>query len=85
MRRTKMLQEIRKMRFEEVYFGWSKSRLSQEEVAQILGVCDRTFRRSPPVLKWSSIQEQKNRTTQVLQNRTYHLLLTRRGFVVDNG
>jgi transposase len=40
-----MLQEIRKMRFEEVYFGWSESRLSQEEAARILGVCDRTFRR----------------------------------------
>jgi hypothetical protein len=45
MRRTEMLQEIRKMRFEEVYSGWSKSRLSQEEAAVILGVCDRTFRR----------------------------------------
>jgi hypothetical protein len=40
-----MLQEIRKMRFEEVYFGWSESRLSQEEAARVLGVCDRTFRR----------------------------------------
>jgi transposase len=40
-----MLQEIRKMRFEEVYFGWSESRLTQEEAARILGVCDRTFRR----------------------------------------
>jgi hypothetical protein len=37
MRRTEMLQEIRKMRFEEVYFGWSESRLSQEEAAQVLG------------------------------------------------
>jgi transposase len=45
MRRTEMLQEIRKMRFEEVYFGWSESRLSQEEAALVLGVCDRTFRR----------------------------------------
>lgn len=45
MRRTEMLQEIRKMRFEEVYSGWSESRLSQEEAALILGVCDRTFRR----------------------------------------
>ena len=45
MRRTEMLQEIRKMRFEEVYWGWSKSRLTQEEAACILGVCDRTFRR----------------------------------------
>jgi len=33
------------MRFEEVYFGWSKSRLTQEEAARILGMSDRTFRR----------------------------------------
>jgi hypothetical protein len=33
------------MRFEEVYFGWSESRLPQEEAALIFGVCDRTFRR----------------------------------------
>ena len=45
MRRTEMLQEIRKMRFEEVYSEWNESRLSQEEAARILGVCDRTFRR----------------------------------------
>ena len=45
MRRTEMLQEIRKMRFEEIYLGWSESRLTQEEAALILGVCDRTFRR----------------------------------------
>jgi hypothetical protein len=45
MRRTEMLQEIRKMRFEEVYSEWNESRLSQEEAALILGVCDRTFRR----------------------------------------
>jgi hypothetical protein len=40
-----MLQEIREMRFEEMYFGWSESRLTQEEAALVLGVCDRTFRR----------------------------------------
>jgi hypothetical protein len=45
MRRTELREETRKMRFEEVYFGWSESRLTQEEAAQILGVCDRTFRR----------------------------------------
>jgi transposase len=45
MRRTEMLQEIRKMRFEEVYSEWNESRLNQEEAALILGVCDRTFRR----------------------------------------
>lgn len=33
------------MRFEEVYEGWDKGRLTQEEAAEILGVCDRTFRR----------------------------------------
>jgi transposase len=33
------------MRFEEVYLGWNESRLSQEEAACVLGVCDRTFRR----------------------------------------
>ena len=45
MRRTELLQEIRKLRFKEVYTGWTKKRLTQEEAAQILGVCDRTFRR----------------------------------------
>lgn len=33
------------MRFSEVYLGWSKRRLTQAEGAEILGVCDRTFRR----------------------------------------
>jgi len=40
-----MLQEIRKMRFEEIYLGWTESRLTQEEAGLILGVSDRTFRR----------------------------------------
>jgi transposase len=33
------------MRFEEVYGGWQKKGLSQDEAAEILGVCSRTFRR----------------------------------------
>lgn len=33
------------MRFEEAYTGWQSRRLTQEEAAQLLGVCDRTFRR----------------------------------------
>jgi len=33
------------MRFQEVYVGWQKNRLTQEEAALILGVSDRTFRR----------------------------------------
>jgi len=45
MKRTELLQEVRKMRFEEVYGGWQKRSLTQEEAAQILGVCRRTFRR----------------------------------------
>ena len=45
MRRTEILQEIRIMRFEEAYSVWTEKRLSQEEAARILGVCDRTFRR----------------------------------------
>ncbi len=45
MKRTAALQEIRKMRFEEVYEGWQEGRLSQEEAARILGICDRSFRR----------------------------------------
>ena len=45
MRRTEWLQETRRMRFEEAYRGWTESRLTQEEAAQLLGVCARTFRR----------------------------------------
>lgn len=45
MRRTQLLQEIRKMRFEEAYRGWTERRLRQEEAARLLGVCERTFRR----------------------------------------
>jgi hypothetical protein len=33
------------MRFEEAYEGWERGRLTQEEAARLLGVCDRTFRR----------------------------------------
>ena len=45
MRRTEVLQEVRKMRFERVYTGWKDRALTQEEAARILGVSDRTFRR----------------------------------------
>jgi hypothetical protein len=33
------------MRWEEAYEGWQVKRLSQEDAAKLLGVCDRTFRR----------------------------------------
>jgi hypothetical protein len=45
MRRTELLQEIRKMRFEEAYEGWNAGRLTQAEAAAILGMCERSFRR----------------------------------------
>jgi hypothetical protein len=45
MKRTELLQEVRKMRFEEAYGGYKRGRLTQEEAARLLGVCDRTYRR----------------------------------------
>lgn len=45
MKRTEWLQETKKMRFEEAYSGWQEKRLTQEEAARLLGVCERTFRR----------------------------------------
>lgn len=45
MKRTQLLQEIRKVRFEEILRIWTEERVSQEEAARMLGVCARTFRR----------------------------------------
>lgn len=45
MKRTRLLQELRKMRFESVYDDWKVRKLTQFEAAQLLGICDRTFRR----------------------------------------
>lgn len=45
MKRAEWLQETRKMRFEEAYGGWQNGRLTQEEAARLLGVCERIFRR----------------------------------------
>ena len=45
MRRTELLEELRKMRFEEAYEGWTEKRFTQEEAALLLNVTDRTFRR----------------------------------------
>lgn len=45
MNQAELRQEIRKMRFEEAYAGWQDKRLTQEEAARLLGVCERTFRR----------------------------------------
>ena len=45
MTRTQVLQEIRRMRFEEACGGWQERRLTQEEAARLPGVCERMFRR----------------------------------------
>lgn len=45
MNRTQLLQETRKMHFEDVLSIWTERRLTQEEAARMLGVSDRTFRR----------------------------------------
>lgn len=45
MKRTKLLQELLMLRFEEAYEGWQEKKLTQEDAARLLGVSDRTFRR----------------------------------------
>lgn len=34
------------MRFDEAYNGWRDRRPTQEETAQLLGMCERAFRRN---------------------------------------
>ena len=43
--RTRYMQENRIMRFQQAYDGWSEGRLTQAEAAQLLGQCERSFRR----------------------------------------
>jgi hypothetical protein len=45
MKRTKPLQEIWKMRFDEAYERWNEGRLTQAKAGQMLGMCERSFRR----------------------------------------
>ena len=45
MKRTELLQEIRKIRFKDAYEGWHAGELTQSEAAQVLGMCERSFRR----------------------------------------
>jgi transposase len=42
---SKLLQEIKMQRFESVREDWTRGRLTQIEAAQILGICERSFRR----------------------------------------
>ncbi len=45
MKRAIWLQETRAMKFEQTQSEWEAGRLTQEEAAQILGICERSFRR----------------------------------------
>lgn len=45
MNRTALLQEIRKMRFESIYYRREEKQLTVEQAADLLGVNERTFRR----------------------------------------
>jgi len=45
MKRTELLQELRKMGFGQAYEGWQTGRLTQAEAASLLGMCERSFRR----------------------------------------
>ena len=46
MSRAEWLQGAGLMRFEDAYTGWTDSRLTQEEAADLPVVCSRTFRRA---------------------------------------
>jgi DNA-binding transcriptional regulator YiaG len=45
MKWTEVLQEIRKMRFEEIYQVRTEKRLTVMQAADLLGIDERTFRR----------------------------------------
>ena len=45
MTRATVLQEVRQMRFEELYARQQRRELTMEEAAEMLGVTERTFRR----------------------------------------
>ena len=45
MKKTQVLQEIRKMRFKDIYEKRAHKRLTIEQAADLLGVHERTFRR----------------------------------------
>jgi len=45
MKRTMMLQGVRRMKFESVLDRWERRQLSQAEAAEVLGMSERSFRR----------------------------------------
>ena len=51
MNRAEVLQEVRLMKFEDVYSRRTADKLTQEQAAEILGVSVRTVRRWKTALK----------------------------------
>ena len=69
MKRTQLLQELRKMRFNEAYEGWSEGKLTQAEAARLLGVCDRSFRRYIERYEEQGLEGLIDRRLEQLSNR----------------
>ena len=69
MRPRQLLQEIRKMRFEEAYEGWTGGRLTQAEAARILGICERSFRRYLGRYEANGMQGLIDRRLEQVSNR----------------
>ncbi len=69
MRRTELLQEIRKMRFEESYEGRNGGRLTQAEAAQLLGMSERNFRRYLVRFEADGLQGLIDRRLEQVSNR----------------
>ena len=51
MGKASVLQEIRTMRFEEVYDRWTEARLTQREAADVLGCANGSSGASAGVMK----------------------------------
>ncbi|RME57517.1 hypothetical protein D6779_08510 [Candidatus Parcubacteria bacterium] len=47
MRRTELLQEVRRMRFLEAYCRWQRGYLTQEEAGELLGMSGASSRCAP--------------------------------------
>lgn len=45
MKKTKLIEGVKRMRFNDIYTKWQNKRLTAEQAAEILGVHKRTFRR----------------------------------------
>jgi hypothetical protein len=57
------------MRFEEAYEGWNAGRLTQADAAQILGMCERSFRRYLSRYEAEGLQGLIDRRLEQISNR----------------